>query len=143
MSIPLIKLGYLLIRTLSKPIANSIKKQAVNKPSFRETCIKLAQSYHKMEVHLRRRLKNGSGPKLNAAEAEEFVVRPLDEKKAIELGANFIGEFVIFSVAGIVLTMEAIRTREIEKNRREDVKDRLEALESQVAALKAELDKRN
>lgn len=131
MSIPLIKLGYLLVRTLSKPIANTIKKQAVNKPSFRNICVKLAQSYHKMEVHLRRRLKNGT----NLSQIEE-AVRPLDEKKAIELGANFIGEFVIFSVAGSVLTFEAIRNRENEKNRREDVLDRLDALEAQVAELR-------
>jgi hypothetical protein len=125
MSIPLLKLEYLLIRTLSKPIANSIKQQAVEKPSFRNSCMKLAQSYHSMEVHMRHRLKSVNGTDVR----EMDPVRPLDEKKAIELGANFIGEFLIFSIAGVLVTLEALRSSRNEKARREETENRIVQLE--------------
>lgn len=83
MSLPLIKLGYLLVRTIAKPVAGTFKRQAKSHPWFRSACGRLAQQYHRMEVKLKRRI---------AAKVGDAVVlpaiKPLDEQKAVELGGT-------------------------------------------------------
>ena len=97
---PLIKLGYLLIRTVAKPVANVLKQQTKNHPVFRSVCVRLAQTYHRSEIKMSRRLGGASKAITEAA------VRPLDEQKAIEVGANFLGETLVFIVAGTVLILD-------------------------------------
>ncbi|CAO1598148.1 hypothetical protein XANCAGTX0491_001920 [Xanthoria calcicola] len=53
MSGVVIKLGSLLIRTLSKPVANYIKSQAREHPRFRRLCIAGAQRVHRLDMSLR------------------------------------------------------------------------------------------
>ncbi|KAL8697133.1 MAG: hypothetical protein Q9224_002455 [Gallowayella concinna] len=53
MSGVVIKLGSLLIRTLSKPVANYIKSQAREHPRFRRLCISGAQRVHRLDMSLR------------------------------------------------------------------------------------------
>lgn len=60
-------------------------------------------------------------------------IRPLSESRAIELGANFISESFIFGVAAGLLIWDSWRSRRKENSRREDVADRLEALEAAEA----------
>ena len=48
---PLLKFGALAIRTLSKPVANAIKRRSTNHPRFRASCIAFAQFWHRMEVN--------------------------------------------------------------------------------------------
>ncbi|KAL2009512.1 hypothetical protein VTN00DRAFT_5319 [Thermoascus crustaceus] len=52
MSITL-KLSSLLIRTLSKPIANQIKAQAREHERFRRICVSFAQSLHRLDMRMR------------------------------------------------------------------------------------------
>ncbi len=56
-------------------------------------------------------------------------IRPLSEAKAIDAGANFISEAFLFMVAGGLIVLEQWRSRRKENNRREDIADRLAALE--------------
>ncbi|KAL8940110.1 MAG: hypothetical protein Q9216_002991 [Gyalolechia sp. 2 TL-2023] len=53
MSGVVIKLGSLVIRTLSKPVANYIKGQAREHPRFRQLCIAGAQRIHRIDMRLR------------------------------------------------------------------------------------------
>ncbi|OKL58383.1 hypothetical protein UA08_06071 [Talaromyces atroroseus] len=48
-----LKLSSLVIRTLSKPIANSIKAQAREHERFRRTCVSIAQAVHRIDMRLR------------------------------------------------------------------------------------------
>jgi len=48
-----LKFGSLVIRTLSKPIANFIKRQAREHEGFRNTCIGFAQSIHRVDMRWR------------------------------------------------------------------------------------------
>jgi optic atrophy 3 protein len=66
-------------------------------------------------------------------------IRPLSEAKAIETGANFISEAFMFMVAGGIIVFESWRSRRKENTRREDVADRIEALESKIGDLEKEL----
>ncbi|KAI5304794.1 hypothetical protein KEM55_009269 [Ascosphaera atra] len=48
-----LKISSLAIRTLSKPIANSIKAQAREHERFRKLCISFAQGLHRVDMRLR------------------------------------------------------------------------------------------
>ncbi|QKX55203.1 uncharacterized protein TRUGW13939_02295 [Talaromyces rugulosus] len=48
-----LKLSSLVIRTLSKPIANQIKSQAREHERFRKACVSMAQTLHRIDMRLR------------------------------------------------------------------------------------------
>ncbi|OAX81112.1 hypothetical protein ACJ72_04549 [Emergomyces africanus] len=48
-----LKISSLIIRTLSKPIANQIKAQAREHERFRRICVSFAQSLHRLDMRLR------------------------------------------------------------------------------------------
>lgn len=57
-------------------------------------------------------------------------IRPLSEGKAIDAGANFISEFFLFSVAGTLIFVEALRSKRRDATRRDAVQERLDLLEA-------------
>jgi len=59
-------------------------------------------------------------------------IRPLSESKAIDSGATFISEAFLFMVAGGLIVFETFRARRKEGIRREQVEDRLSALEDEI-----------
>ncbi|RCH95109.1 hypothetical protein CU098_008747 [Rhizopus stolonifer] len=120
-----VKLGSLLIRTLAKPVATSIKTQAKNHPRFKEFCINLAQRSHKLEMTLKMKFLGYKTEK----------IRPLNDARAIESGANFLSEGFVFSVAATIIIAESWRSHTTSKNRRNHVDDALEGLEQQNKSL--------
>ena len=53
---PLAKLGILLVKQVSKPIAASLSKRAKKSPFFRNyICIPMAQAFHLFDVKVRMR----------------------------------------------------------------------------------------
>ena len=71
-----------------------------------------------------------------AGKRPKVKIRPLSEAKAIELGANFFSEAFIFAVAAGLLVWDSWRNRRKESQRRDDVAERLEALEGELEALR-------
>ncbi|KAK4550134.1 hypothetical protein LTR36_003101 [Oleoguttula mirabilis] len=67
-------------------------------------------------------------------------IRPLSEAKAIELGANFFSEAFIFAVAAGLLVWDSMRNRAKESARRDDVAERLNELEDEVARLRLKME---
>eukprot|EP00920_Eleutheroschizon_duboscqi_P027596 GHVT01067610.1.p1 GENE.GHVT01067610.1~~GHVT01067610.1.p1 ORF type:complete len:106 (-),score=19.47 GHVT01067610.1:370-687(-) len=96
MPFPALKLFTVAVRQLSKPVASSIQRQAARSDRFRGVCRRLAESYHQVEQRIIRNFYHPEGSK-----ALQFIPR-LNEKKAVELGAQMIGELVIFGTAGHV-----------------------------------------
>lgn len=131
MPMPLVKIGYLFLRTVAKPVASMVKKQAKDRPAFRRACSQLAQLYHRLEVRLRRGLASNSPAESNAS----AHIKPLDEQKAIELGASFIGEAIVFGVAGLALVLEAQRTHRAEMARRRAIERKFEQAFSEIDQL--------
>ncbi|KAF9190622.1 hypothetical protein BGZ51_008369 [Haplosporangium sp. Z 767] len=113
-----IKLGFLAIRTIAKPIANSIKSYSVKHPKFRDACINVAQFTHKTEMQLKMKFL---GYKVES-------IRPLNDARAVEIGANFLGEAIIFGVAGSLIILENARTRMNARDRKNHVDDTLDNL---------------
>ncbi|BFZ55909.1 hypothetical protein PYCC9005_002950 [Savitreella phatthalungensis] len=146
------KLGTLVIRTIAKPIAETIKVQAKEHERFRKICIGVAQLTHRFDVGMRTSLlrttvssSSASGSNSAGGEAGSGVtksrreVRPLNEAKAIDSGAKLISEAFLFGVAGGLIIFESWRSRRKENARREGVADAIEALQDEVEELRRRL----
>lgn len=143
---PLVKLGYLLIRTVAKPIAGGIKRQARDHPAFRNFCISVAQSYHRAEVRLKRGLETNKRritfpiDRLHTHEQSNTdlssTIKPLDEAKAVEVGSEFIGEAIVFIVAGTLLVLDQLNNRQKEQERRAEIERRFNELYTDFARLR-------
>uniref|UniRef100_A0A2S2P3D7 Putative OPA3-like protein n=1 Tax=Schizaphis graminum TaxID=13262 RepID=A0A2S2P3D7_SCHGA len=110
---PAAKLGALLLRQVSKPIANFVKERAKQSPVFRSyVCMPPAQFYNWCEVKMKMYFMNlGTAGK----------VKPLSETMAIELGSNLLGEGIIFVVAAALLLFEY--NRQVRKEQaKEDIR---------------------
>ncbi|XP_039492727.1 putative OPA3-like protein CG13603 [Drosophila santomea] len=109
---PAAKLGILAIKQVSKPIANVIKSNAKSSPFFRKyICMPPAQFYNWVEVKTKMWALNMGG---------RVNVPPLNEAMAIELGANLLGEFIIFSIGAGLLIFEYSR-QTIKENKKNEL----------------------
>jgi actin-related protein len=71
-------------------------------------------------------------------EKKKIKIRPLTDARAIELGANFFSETFIFAVAVGLLLTENWRNSRKTSARRDEVEERLDALEAQIERLQQE-----
>ncbi|KAK9375827.1 optic atrophy 3 protein-domain-containing protein [Lipomyces chichibuensis] len=127
-----LKISTLLVRTLAKPIANTIKARAKHHGPFRKVCIAVAQTLHSTDVRLRLGLLGDAG---------KAKVRPLNDAKAIEMGANFLSESFLFSIAAGAIIFESVRSSRKSSARQESVEDDISELQAEVAKLKAAIAK--
>ncbi|ENN77482.1 putative OPA3-like protein CG13603 [Dendroctonus ponderosae] len=99
---PVAKLGALLLKQVSKPIATVVKNQAKSSPVFRKyVCMPPAQFYNWCEIKAKMWILNLGKP---------VNIPVLNEAQAIELGANLLGEAIIFIIAAGVLINEYYRS---------------------------------
>jgi len=104
---PVAKLGFLLIKQVSKPIAKQIAARAKNSRLFREyVCIPVAQLFHWYEIKMKMRMLNIGG--------KVTKVPKLNDAKAVEQGAEILSEFIIISIASAILIYEYNRSKEKE-----------------------------
>ncbi|KAL1829668.1 hypothetical protein ACET3Z_008080 [Daucus carota] len=137
MVLPLLKLGTLALKTISKPIAARLKTEAGLHPRFRQSIINIAQANHRFTTTIQRRIYG---------HATDVEIRPLNEEKAVQAAVDLIGELFVFSVAGAAVIFEvqrsarsearkeAIRRQEVEELRQRD-----EELAKDVEVLKNKL----
>ncbi|XP_008784455.1 OPA3-like protein [Phoenix dactylifera] len=137
MILPVVKLGTLALKTLCKPIANRLKKEAGIHPKFRQFIINFAQANHRVTTNIQRRIYGHS---------TDVAIRPLNEEKAVQAAADLIGELFVFSVAGAALIFEVQRSarsearkEEIRKQEIEELKQREEDLARELELLKQKL----
>ncbi|XP_043506036.1 optic atrophy 3 protein homolog [Polistes fuscatus] len=135
---PVLKLGVLLIKQISKPLAKLIVNQAKNHPVFRTYfIIPPAQFYHWAEVKGKMYVMNLGKP---------TKVAKLNETMAIELGSNLMGEVIIFSLAGGCLIFEYNRqvAKEVKKEEArnaqiQEFKDNIESLQNNSTRLQSDI----
>ncbi|XP_050030632.1 optic atrophy 3 protein homolog [Dermacentor andersoni] len=124
---PIAKLAALAFRQLSKPLANRIKQGAKSSPFFRTyVCMPPAQLYHWVEVNVKMRILNLGKPS---------EVPPLNEAMAIELGAELLGEMIIFASAAATLVAEYLRQARNERLRENAKEEKQLCLECEVKEL--------
>lgn len=132
---PIVKLAALALRQISKPIANQLKTRAKTNHFFRTyICMPPAQMYHWMEVNVKMRLLNLGKPS---------EVSKLNENMAIELGAELLGEAIIFCVAVFTITAEYVRSSRSEKAKLAATEERFQSLENNVEELKFIVEQQN
>ncbi|KAJ4981598.1 hypothetical protein NE237_032545 [Protea cynaroides] len=124
MSGPVLKLQTLVLKTLCKPIANRLKKQAGLHPRFRQLIVNFAQANHRFQTNMQRHFYG---------HATDVEILPLNEEKAVQAAADLIGELFVFSVAGAVVIFEVQRSA-----RSEARKEELRRLEIEPMAQKDE-----
>lgn len=121
---PLIKLGALALRQISKPLANHLKSRAKSSQFIRtKICMPPAQFYHWCEVNVKARLLNLGKPK---------EVVKLNEQAAIDLGSELIGELFMFTVASVTVIAEYIRQSRKYADERGALESRLQQIESKI-----------
>ncbi|KAI4306427.1 hypothetical protein L6164_029704 [Bauhinia variegata] len=131
MVLPLLKLGTLALRTLSKPVANRLKHQAAIHPRFNQFIIDIAQANHRIQTRMYRRIYN---------HATDVEIRPLNEEKAVQAAVDLIGELFVFTVAGALLIFEVQRSARSEGRKEELRKKELEVMRHRNEALALEVD---
>lgn len=139
--LPLFKLVSLCIRLFSRPLVNQAKlalKGANPHPRLRKVLIYFGQTYHRLTIRLQRQFMKLSN--------NDSYIKPLQDEKAIEQGAEFLGEIVVY---GTLLTWgiyEAVKlSKDAKKKRMEDARvitdihARIDGVQQQYAELEVQL----
>jgi len=122
-TLPLFKLGTLVIKQAAKPIANLVKTGAKNSSIFKRIISFPAQSYNTYEQRFRMRQMGYQG---------DVNIKPLTDQAAVDLAANILGEVVVFSIAVLVLLAEMRRSQQKEQAKEDVQNEKLISLQKQI-----------
>ncbi|XP_008307044.1 optic atrophy 3 protein homolog [Cynoglossus semilaevis] len=123
---PIAKLLYLGVRQMSKPVANRIKAGARKSDFFRNyVCLPPAQFYHWIEMRTKMRIMGFRGS----------TIKPLNEEAAAELGAELLGEAIIFLIGGGCMVLEYTRQSVNSRRKEDELNETIRDLQVQVAEL--------
>ncbi|KAJ9686216.1 hypothetical protein PVL29_015222 [Vitis rotundifolia] len=131
MILPVVKLGTLALKTMCKPIAARLKKDAGLHPKFRQFIINIAQANHRFTTTMQRRIYG---------HATNVEIRPLNEEKAVQAAADLVGELFVFTVAGAAVVFEVQRSSRSEARKEELRKQELQALKQRDEDLAREVE---
>ncbi|KAH8859643.1 putative OPA3-like protein [Schistosoma japonicum] len=124
---PVFKLGALAIKQIGKPLANYLKRKAKTNTFFRNyVCLPPAQLYHLWETRLKLKLLGLEKPK---------EIMKLSEDSAVDLGAEVLGEIIIFVVGATCLLLEYRRQVRKENHKENCIQNTLDQLTSQLNEL--------
>ncbi|GAA6088221.1 hypothetical protein Q7C36_009999 [Tachysurus vachellii] len=123
---PIAKLLYLGVRQLSKPVANRIKAGARRSEFFKNyICRPPANAYHWIEMKTKMRIMGFRGS----------AIKPLNEDAAAELGAELLGEAIIFIIGGGCLVLEYSRQAANSRRKEEELNVTISSLQTQIGEL--------
>ncbi|XP_016099722.1 optic atrophy 3 protein homolog [Sinocyclocheilus grahami] len=123
---PIAKMLYLGVRQLSKPVANRIKAGARRSEFFKNyICLPPAQAYHWIEMRTKMRIMGFRGS----------VIKPLNEEAAAELGAELLGEAIIFIIGGGCMVLEYSRQAINSRRKEEELAQNINNLQTQLGEL--------
>lgn len=95
--VPFIKMFSLVLRLFTRPLSNylkiSLKHNKSHHPVVKNAILELGQTYHRMNVRIQR--------KTLQVISDDSYIKPLVEEKALEQGAEFLGE--IFAYGTIII----------------------------------------
>ncbi|XP_059435216.1 OPA3-like protein [Corylus avellana] len=131
MILPVVKLGTLALKTICKPIANRLKKEAGRHPKFRQFIINIAQTNHRFSTKMQRGIYG---------HATDAAIHPLNEEKAVQAAADLLGELFVFTVAGAAVIFEVQRSSRSEARKEELRKQELQAMKQRDDDLAKEIE---
>ena len=100
MSLPLVKLASLAVKTASKPLANRIKSQLKESPVWQGRALSFMQWYHRTSINAQRSM---------AGYSDDKEVKPMSETRAVSEFADMVGEGFVFGVALALVIWENSR----------------------------------
>jgi len=134
---PVAKLGFLLIRQVSKPLAKSVAARARNSPFFKNwVCIPVAQMVHFYEVKMKMKA-------LNIGAGKVTKVPKLTEAKAVEQGSEILSEGIIISIAASILIYEYNRSKEKDDAKEAKLKADRESIKNKIFELELKVEKQS
>lgn len=133
----LLKVGVLVIKQLTKPLAKRAKSHAKASPVFASQCIRVGNVVNQFTHYVNVRMLGG----------RILKVKPLDDAVAVERGAEVLSEGLIIGVGALLITLEYARKdmiaaeKDALKKRNERRKEKLRQLElnSRFAELRQEV----
>ncbi|OMJ65294.1 hypothetical protein SteCoe_38568 [Stentor coeruleus] len=134
--IPFVKIASLLIKLFTKPVSNylkaSLKVGGAKRPRSQKFLIYFGQKYHRFNVKLTRSLSNMSSTN---------YIKPLCDEKALDSGAEFIGELIAYGTLMTWGIYELNRLNRDAKIKEQKVLNILSSLQSSLATLNEDYDK--
>jgi len=124
--LPLAKLGSLLIKTLSKPVAKRIKSQMIKNDITRDGLIWVGQKTHALTTRM----------EIWSSGYTVRSINKLEETEALSRGADILSETFLFGVSGVILVYEYNRSSEKERLKEEK---RLQQIRDDASKLQAKL----
>lgn len=154
---PLAKLGFLVIKQISKPIAQGFARRAKQSRIFREyICIPIAQFYHWYDVKVSLSKFKDRVPfcmfcfyfiffkqfRMRVLKLGNATTIPkLNEERAIETGSQLLSELIILGIASGMLMYEYQRSAEKEEAKKEQIERDKAYLNDKLERLGSFLDK--
>eukprot|EP00899_Mesostigma_viride_P010762 jgi/Mesvir1/19688/Mv09957-RA.1 len=121
-----VKVASLLIKTLSKPVAKVAKNYIKTNETVKRPVIGLAQVLHR--VHVRWQRWTYSTGNVNDS------VKPLNEERAIDQAAEFVGEAIVFAAAVGAIAFEYERGKHAQQIKDDKVAAERQELQTLNAA---------
>jgi len=135
--LPLLKLGFLLVKQASKPLSKRIAAGARQSNLFKNyVCMPIAQLYHFYEVRLKMSaLKLGGG--------KVTKVPKLSETKAVEQGSEMLAEVIILGIASSLLIYEYNRSSEKDQAKEAKLKADREMIKTKIFELENKMEQQS
>ncbi|XP_033127098.1 optic atrophy 3 protein homolog [Anneissia japonica] len=132
---PMIKLVSLAMKQVSKPLAKRIQSLAKRNNFLRRyICMPPAQLHHWLEINLKMRSLGLGNPK---------KVERLSEDAAVELGAEMLGEGIVFSVAVGTIVFEYWRQSKKDEQHEDIQTEGIKQLNERVSELEILLEQQD
>ena len=118
MVLPLVKLGFLAVKQIAKPVAQRLKNQALNSPRWQRALVATGRRLHYNKLQIER-IADGKA----LLKRERAPV--LEQKQALMDGADFLAEMVIYGVSASILGIEywTSRKKDLAKAAKEAAKE--------------------
>ena len=114
MGLPLIKLGFLAVKQVAKPVANRVKLYAKNAPGFQSYMARLGAFLYKNNVQIERM---ADGKEKLTPTAMRLLLAKQNEAAAVEKGSDFLAEMIIYGISASVLGFEYVITKRKEEKK--------------------------
>ena len=129
--VPMGKIFYVIIKQMSRPISRRMQSFALQSPFFKNyICIPPASAYNWLVTNVRIRTMGTQG---------KVKVIKLTEDKAIELGAEIIGELTIFTISTLIIVAEYSRQSKKSQAKEDTQNKKIKTLESELVQLKSQM----
>ena len=125
------KIFYVIIKQMSRPISRRMQSLALQSQFFKNyICIPPASAYNWLVTNVRIRTMGTEG---------KVKVIKLTEEKAIELGAEIIGELTIFTISTLIIIAEYSRQSNKSQAKEDNQNEKIKTLESELDLLKSQM----